>query len=113
MEPTIESRITIVPYDPPGSSHGMFDVYHEGRFLLRSHDPELQACRRLMHMGISGALSVWRIGQTVPHMLIKNIGRAAGYRTADPNHGSVKFVKWTPHPGFSLNSINVDMEDGE
>ncbi len=65
--------------------------------LLRSTDPEFDACRALQARGLAGKLRVWRDGQSAPDMAM-GIGWGAGRRTEDTGRTGPRVAKLEPYP---------------
>ena len=64
--PTLTYRIDLVE-----RPKGLYDVYYENLLLVqRSNDPEFDACRKLLKMGVTGVLETYTRGGQVPRMRV-------------------------------------------
>jgi hypothetical protein len=59
-----------------------------------SRDPELDACRALVAIGITGRLAVWRSGAAHAASRV-DIERGAKWSAVETDHGP-RFVPWQP-----------------
>lgn len=94
LEPALSQRHSHTVELIPGSytSRGrLYSVLYEGQEIVTdSLDPEFDACRMLLKMGITGKLTTYR--GDMPCMIL-NIEKAAQYRTATNNQGTPVFKK--------------------
>jgi hypothetical protein len=70
----------------------LYAVVHNGQVLIpESYDPELDACRMLLDMGLTGKLTTYR-----GHMacMILDIEKAAQVSVRDNHSGTPVFIKY-------------------
>ena len=69
-----------------------YRLYHEGAVLLENaRDPEFQACRALLALGLTGQLVTYSVGSSTPRM---RIDIRAGAKMSTTAEG--RFVRWQP-----------------
>ncbi len=76
-----------------------YRVWHRGAVLIDSKDPELDACRVLLALGLTGTVTSYAKGGAIPAMVI-DIERGAQLRTIDTAKDGPRFARWRPFDRF-------------
>jgi hypothetical protein len=80
----------------PIGKHGVYNVLFDGKLLVEnSRVPELDACRALLAMGISGELTLCD-GKTGKRRSIVDIEGAVKLTVEENNTTGPRFRKWRP-----------------
>lgn len=96
-------RIEIAPVSSMGRTS--YRVTHDGRTLIeRSRDPEHDACRALLALGLKGRLETFHPGGTVARMRM-DIAFAATRCATEGDRSSPAIRKWSP---FDRADLTVD-----
>lgn len=75
----------------------------EGQTLIaKTRNPTADACRRLVALGRSGRLEVWREGRIFPCLVIADIGKAAGMTVAENTAHGPRFA---PYQAFAASTL--------
>jgi hypothetical protein len=91
LQPAREHAIEIQPGDYTQRGR-LYTVVHNGKVLIReSYDPELDACRKLLELGLKGKLTTYRGDQ--PCMVL-DIEKAAQLSVRENHSGTPVFVKY-------------------
>ena len=90
-------RVEIEPTSIRGERGQHYRVLHVGEVLIEdTWNPEFEACRALLAMGVRGNLQTWRQGK--PHWDMQlDIERSAGLTIESENHGP-KIGRCRPRP---------------
>lgn len=75
---------------------GRYRVHHDGRILIEAtRQPEFDACRALLALGITGRLETWR--RNLPYRCTRlDIERAAKRTVIENANEGPRFAKWAP-----------------
>jgi hypothetical protein len=80
-------------------------TYGNAVLIEGTRNPELDACRRLLGLGLTGRLEVWRKGKTHPDVMIADITRGAQLTVEEGDRHSARFVPWRPRDA-GLDSVS-------
>jgi hypothetical protein len=83
-----------VDLKPLGRSR--WSVAYAGAVIVASSpDPEHDAARALLALGLTGRMETWSEGRTSPRV-IGDIERMAGFRMTEEDQQGLRRVKWRP-----------------
>ena len=92
-------EIELLPHSPT-AAHLRYRVTHLGQVLIAStRDPEYDACRALLALGIAGTMTTFNRGSPTPCMRI-DIERGAQMRTNEGTKAGPRLAKWRPFDRF-------------
>jgi hypothetical protein len=76
-----------------------YRVMYAGAVLIKStRNPEFDACRALLALGITGRLEVWRPGKA-HHDLQLDIAKGAGLTVRETEEEGPYIARWRPYSG--------------
>ncbi len=97
-------RIDIEPTSL-GNRGQRYRATYAGSVLIEtSLNPEFDACRALLAMGITGSMEVWRPGATFPTMTL-DIERGAGLTVSETDANGLRIVRWQPFSDAAPNAV--------
>ena len=73
----------------------LYDVFRDGVYLLTSRDPNCEACRALLALGIVGTVRFGRDGRA-EHDLSMDIERGAGWSASEGVTQAVRLLRYKP-----------------
>ena len=89
-------KIIIAPTKRSAGRGQLYGVHYDGNVLIAdTRNPEFDACRRLLSLGITGMLETWRPDQPDPSMRM-DIAKAAKLSMIDNGRDGPRFAKWAP-----------------
>jgi hypothetical protein len=102
IQHTIEIEATTL-----GDRGQRYRVTYLGNVIVEStRNPEFDACRALLTMGVTGRLEVWRIGSSAPDARL-DIERGAKLTTEEGDRQTLRIVRWKPHTGEASRSVII------
>src|SRR5262245_48570443 len=91
-------RVDIEPTSVRGERGQHYRVLYAGEVLIEdTWNPEFEACRPLLAMGVRGNLQTWRRGKQHWDMQL-DIERGARLTVEENEHHWPKIVRWRPRP---------------
>lgn len=88
-------------------THYRYEVRLNGELLVVHRDPEFAACRALVARGYSGKARFWREGKEHPDIEIRDIVKAARYKTLETPSVGPKFAKYVEMPEGQVTPTSV------
>ena len=93
-----DHKITIEPSNMRGERGQHYSVIYKGAILIEdTRNPEYDACRVLLAMGITGKLETWRKDSPYPGLLL-DIRKGAARTVEDGRRVGPRFRPWSSHP---------------
>ena len=86
-------RIDIEPISLGDRGHRYCVIYAGGVLIGNTRNPEYDACRVLLAMGITGRLEIWHPGVAYPASAI-DIERGARWTILETERESPRIVRW-------------------
>ncbi len=93
----MDIHLTLRPTGEYGSKSEFYEVVHDGKIIVRSTDPECEACRVLEARELSGKAHFWREGKTTWDIRM-GTRWGARHRIAETAHIGPVFAPWKPFP---------------
>jgi len=91
-------RVDIEPTSVRGERGQHYRVLYAGEVLIEgTWNPEFEACRALLAMGVRGNLQTWRRGKQHWDLQV-DIERGAGLTVEESENHGPKIVRWRPRP---------------
>src|SRR5262245_60162973 len=83
-----------------------YRVHYEGAVLIKSsRNPEFDACRELLALGITGRVEVWHKGASGPMRI--DIAKGARLTVEDGDLEGLRFVRWRKRADdIAANSVS-------
>jgi hypothetical protein len=88
-----------------GSRGQRYRVSYLGSIIIESsRNPEFDACRALLALGITGTLQVWRPGRTKADMRL-DVERGAKLTIRETDEHGPRLVRWEPFSGDRASNV--------
>ena len=98
------------PHWAGGRAGYVYSVIYDGKLLVeRSRDPECDAARALLDMGITGTLTLCD-GKTGKPRIVIDIEKAAKLTVREDG---LRFVRWTPFPSGRAEDRRIEAHSPE
>ena len=92
-------RIIIEPTTIRGERGQYYRVFFEGAVLIEdTWNPEFEACRALVALGITGRLEVWRSDKPYPRLIFPDIEEGARWTVVENDKEGPVIKRWKPFP---------------
>ena len=101
---TCDHKITIEPTNIRGERGQHYRVIYKRAVLIKdTRNPEYDACRVLLAMGIRGKLETWRPGRQAPCLRL-DIEKGARVTVEEGQRVGPRLKRWVAHP----DAANLD-----
>ena len=80
-----------------------YEVWLGDELVVKSHDPEFAACRRLLRSGRLGLARFWREGEPAPYIEM-DIAKSAKWRAKETQRKAPHFVAFEEFPAERIRS---------
>ena len=106
---TDDHKITIEPTNIRGERGQHYRVIYKGAILIEdTRNPEYDACRVLLAMGITGKLETWRPDRQAPCLRL-DIEKGARVTVEEGQRGGPRLRRWEAHPDANLKAISCSL----
>ena len=103
---TCDHKISIEPTNIRGERGQYYKVIYNGAILIEdTRNPEYDACRVLLAMGITGRLQTWRQGSQAPCLRL-DIENGAKVTIEEGQRAGPRLRRWEAHPDANLEAIS-------
>ena len=94
----VDQKISIEPTNIRGARGQQYRVIYNDAILIEdTRNPEYEACRMLLAMGINGMLETWRPDRQAPCLRL-DIGRGANLTVEEGQRVGPRLRRWVAHP---------------
>jgi hypothetical protein len=100
------ARILIKPITLGDRGQRYRVTYLDSIIVESTRNPEFDACRALLVLGVTGRLEIFRIDRSVPDAIL-DIERGAKLTTEEGDRQTLRIVRWKPHTGEASQSTII------